>query len=100
MQVQHGADVVLGGVQDFFVVGVDQKGQRRASQAGRRLDDAWPNVLPGLLVEQGQALAAVLFVLPQIPTGVVGAFAAIGNAFELAPAFPEREAILDVDGPF
>ena len=37
--------------------------------------------------------------LIQIPAGVVRAFAAVGDTFQLAPAVAERKSIFDVDSP-
>jgi hypothetical protein len=51
------------------------------------------------LVEQHHALAAVLFVLRQVPRRIAFAFAAIRDPLQLAPAFAEREPIFDVDCP-
>src|SRR5947209_7277368 len=96
MQVQNRTDVVFRRVNHLFVVCIDQKRQRRAGQAGGGLNHARPDVLLLLLVEERQTLAAALLMLPEIPAGVVGTFAAIGNTLELAPAFAEREAVLDV----
>ena len=87
MKVQHHALLAL---HLFLVVGVDEKRQRAAVGAGRRLDDEGNHLLLALLVEVFERLAAELGMLLQIEIG------AVGDPFELAPT--HRKQILDVGG--
>ena len=71
-------------------VGIDEEGERRAVDAGGRLDDVRHDVLVAVVVEVGQALAAVLGVRLEVEVG------AVGDALELVPA--PGEAVLQVGG--
>jgi hypothetical protein len=74
----------------LLAIGVEQEGQQRPIDAGRRLDDERHDVFLALLVEPRERLAAELRVLLEVEVRPVG------DAHQLAPA--HRELVEQIDG--
>src|SRR5579872_2084403 len=100
MQVQDSPAVVLLRIQQLLFVSVDQERQCRARQTRGWFDNPRSKMLFLLFIVQGQLLAAVFLMSPQVPTGVVWTFAPVGNSFQFSPTVTEWKAVLDIDGAF